>query len=494
MKNLVAIYARLSREDEDKIDGNKESRSIENQIKGLTSFANENSFEIFDVYYDDGYTGANFDRPNFQRMLNDMKNKKFNILLVKDLSRIGRSLYKVGHFVEEVLPQNNIRLISVNDKYDSSKYNDEDSIVLRTFLNDYYLKDFRKKMRFTRLRCAKTQHLNYYPKYGYNFDKDRKEIIDEYSAGIVRQIFDLIGNQGLPTTKVAEILNKQGVLTRSLYATKVLGLKALNKVPSKEWNGEKVWEIAKDYEYCGHSINWKRHIKEEQILLRNTHLAIIDEELFEKTQKVISNNSTVKTKINHIGKLLIDRKTGKHLLFNKSLSLNSNRYFLRINNRSQYTINANSIEKILYTDALNVIECCKFDKDRFYEIMKNKLFNGKEFDKSKIEAKLKSINNEYSSLLERYFNQLVTEEIFENKSKTLLLKIKELEMQKETCADIQSKLAIFEVKFQKFLEEIKNEPKDMIELIKFVISKVYINSIDKDKNVDITIVYKFEET
>ena len=77
MKNLVAIYARLSREDEDKIDGNKESRSIENQIKGLTSFANENDFEIYEIYYDDGFTGADFNRPAFQRMLNDIKQRKY---------------------------------------------------------------------------------------------------------------------------------------------------------------------------------------------------------------------------------------------------------------------------------------------------------------------------------------------------------------------------------------------------------------------------------
>ena len=140
MKSLVAIYARLSREDEGKIDGSKESRSIENQIKGLTSFANENDFEIYEIYYDDGFTGADFNRPAFQRMLNDIKQRKFNILLVKDFSRIGRSLYKVGKFVEETLPQNNIRLISINDKYDSSKNFNEESIVLKAFLNDYYLK------------------------------------------------------------------------------------------------------------------------------------------------------------------------------------------------------------------------------------------------------------------------------------------------------------------------------------------------------------------
>lgn len=492
MRNLVAIYARLSREDEGKIDGSKESRSIENQIKGLTSFANENNFEIYEIYYDDGFTGGDFNRPAFQRMLNDIKQRKFNILLVKDFSRIGRSLYRVGKFVEETLPQNNIRLISINDKYDSSKNFSEESIVLKAFLNDYYLKEFRKKMKFTRLRCAKTQHLNYYPKYGYNFDENRKEIIDDYSAGVVRQIFDLIGNKGLSTVKVADILNEQGVLTRSRYATEVLGLKALNKVPSKEWNADKVWAIAKDYEYCGHSLNWVRHIKEEQVLLKNTHLAIIDEDLYARTQEVIKNNSTRKEKLDHLGKLFVDRTTGKNLLYEKSKSNKNGKYYLRINNLRQYSFLAEDIENILYRDVLNVIECCKFDQIKFYDIMKNRLMSGNDFDKSKINSRLKSLNNEYSALLERYFNQLITEEMYENKSKVLLLKIKELELQLERLSETQAKIALFDVKFKKFIEDLKNTPKEKFDLIRFAISKVYINNVSKN-NIDMTILYKFEE-
>ena len=492
MKNLVAIYARLSREDEGKIDGSKESRSIENQIKGLTSFANENDFEIYEIYYDDGFTGADFNRPAFQRMLNDIKQRKFNILLVKDFSRIGRSLYRVGKFVEETLPQNNIRLISINDKYDSSKNFSEESIVLKAFLNDYYLKEFRKKMKFTRLRCAKTQHLNYYPKYGYNFDENRKEIIDDYSAGIVRQIFDLIGNKGYSTVKVAEVLNEQGVLTRSRYATEVLGLKGLNKVPSQEWNAEKVWTIAKDYEYCGHSLNWVRHIKEEQVLLKNTHLAIIDEDLYARTQEVIKNNSTRKKKLDHLGKLLVDRTTGKNLLYEKPTYNKNGKYFLRVNNLRQYSFLAEDIENILYRDVLNVIECCKFDQIKFYDIMKNRLMNGNDFDKTKINSKLKSLNNEYSALLERYFNQLITEEMYENKSKGLLLKIKELELQLERLSETQAKIALFDIKFKKFIEDLKNTPKEKFDLIRFAISKVYINNVSNN-NIDMTILYKFEE-
>ena len=161
----AAIYARLSREDEEKIDGNNDSRSIENQIKTLTNYANEHHFEITNIYYDDGYSGSNLDRPGFQKMINDAKNKQFNILLIKDLSRLGRKLYQVGTLVEKTLPQMGIRLIAINDNYDAATYKDDESVVLRNFLNDYYLKEFRRKCRASLAHRAQTIHINYYPKY-----------------------------------------------------------------------------------------------------------------------------------------------------------------------------------------------------------------------------------------------------------------------------------------------------------------------------------------
>ena len=144
--NKVAIYARLSREDEDKIDGNKESRSIENQIKVLSDYATQNEFEIYEVYYDDGISGATQERPAFQKMLEDARKIKFNILLVKDISRLGRTMHHVGKLIDETFPSLKLRVISLNDKYDSATYKDDESIVIRNFLNAYYLKDFKKKI------------------------------------------------------------------------------------------------------------------------------------------------------------------------------------------------------------------------------------------------------------------------------------------------------------------------------------------------------------
>lgn len=494
MKSKAVIYARLSREDEDKIDGNKsESRSVENQIKTLSDFANENNFEVVKIYYDDGYSGGNFERPGFKDMMRAMERHEFEVLLIKDISRLGRVLHRVGELIEIVFPKNNIRVISVNDNYDSSTYSSEEPIVIRNFLNDYYLKDFKRKCRQARRHYANTKHLNYYPKYGYNFDSERKEIIDEYSANIVRRIFDYIGNQGLSTCKVAEILNQEGVLTRSLYAVEVLGLKGLNKVPAKKWNGEKVWEIVTDYEYCGHSINWVSHIKEEQILLKDTHLAIVDEDIYKKAQSVIEKRSTNRKRVNHIGKILIDRKTGKNLLYNRKIGYEDKAiYFCRVNNLKQYSINARAIEKVIYQDALNVIECCKFDQERFYNLFRQKLFKGKEFNQDKLKERLKKMNEEYSHLLEGYFSQTICEDIYQKKSKQLLVSIKETEIEIERCLNNKANIELFEIRFKKFLENIKNVSKDVFDVIKQAVNKVYINEVKDTHNFDITIIYNFE--
>ena len=134
---LAALYVRLSSE-----DLNRElSKSIENQIIGLKDYAKKQNIAIFDVYIDDGYSGSNFDRPSFKKMITDMELKKFNTIIIKDLSRLGRNFVHVGNYIEHIFPDNNIRLISVDDNYDSLTYDDDESIVLRSFLNDYYLKE-----------------------------------------------------------------------------------------------------------------------------------------------------------------------------------------------------------------------------------------------------------------------------------------------------------------------------------------------------------------
>ncbi len=496
MKSKAIIYARLSREDEEKYTRNKsESRSIENQIKVLSEYAQKNEMEIYKIFYDDGFSGGTFDRPGLNNVLNEMKKRSFSILLIKDFSRLGRVMHRVGDLIENIFPRYNIRVISLGDNYDSSTHSLDIPIVLKNFLNDYYLKEVKKKNRLARTRSANTVHLNYYPKFGYKFDENRKPIIDPVSAGIVCRVFDLIGNKGYTLAQIAETFNRENIPTRSYYATEILKLKPLHKKSATEWNAEKIWEIARDYEYCGHAINWESHPKEEQILLRNTHPAIIDEDLFMRTQETIEKRSRIKNRLDHLGRMLIDRKSGKHLFYGRSQikSVDYSTYFYRIGTIQQYAIKARVLEEVLYQDALKIIELATNNREKLYDIFKRKLFGRHECNMDKLQKRLNDLNEEYSELLELYFLKKIPESIFIAKAEKLKEKIRINEEGIENLGNIQTQLSIYEIKFKKFLETLKTAPKNRLEIIRTAIEKVYIEEVTDKYNFRITIVYKFEE-
>ena len=494
MMNRVAIYARLSREDEYKIDGNKESKSIENQIKVLSQYAFEHNFEVADIYYDDGYSGANLDRPGIQRLLKDMKSHKFNIVLVKDISRLGRCIYQVGDLIDIVFPTNNIRLISVNDRYDSSTYNEDGSIVLRNFLNDFYLKDFKKKCRNSMKHRARTKHLASVPKFGYRFDDEGNELIDDYSSHVVRKIFNYVGNLGYSLAETARRLNDEGIMTRSQYESSVIGLTSFKNREAKEWDRHSVNDVARDYEYCGHSINLVRHKKEDRILLKNTHKAIIDEDLFLRTQDVIKSYRKVGRNgiYNHIGPLLRDKTTGNGFVYCPPRP-SRHAKACYTSRGIKGSINAEVLHKVLFRDCLEMIDKCKNKHENIFARYKNGILNGSDTKKLKLKQTLENHNIAYSKLLESYFSNNITKNLFEKKSLDLQRKIKDLEEQLNNCDEAIERLRLFEIRFSRFINELKDEPQHELDIIRQVIAKVYINKIVNPNVFDITIVYKFED-
>lgn len=495
IRNRAVIYARLSREDENKIDGNTESRSIENQIDGLNLYAKEHDLNVVNIYYDDGYSGGTLERPGIQNLLNDMKLKKFDIVLIKDISRLGRSLHRVGELIEKVFPENHIRVISINDRYDSQTYTNNESIVLRNFLNDYYLKEFKKKMRQVRNRDAHKKHLCFTQKYGYIFDEKRQESIDEYASKIVKKIFELVAYEKLSLAEVANWLNENHIQTRSKYIQETLGKKGTIKNPSNKWIGNMVREIVMDYEYCGHSINWSHHKKEERILIKNNHKAIISEELYEKAQEVLQSHSWLvkhnNVRPNHIGRLITDTIfETRNYSFSSHYQNRRNAYYF--SKYSGYKIHATTLENIVYSDTKEILQQCLNNSDRLYHYYKQKLFEGKEYNKENIESSLRDANEKYSHLIESYYNQSITEFEFNKKSKVLAEKIKGLEFDLSQCKNKQVEINKFEIKFKKFLEEIKNLPDNMIGILKVAVGKIIITNYIDRHNFDITIKYKFE--
>lgn len=488
MKNRAVIYARISREDSEKNNSSENGKSIENQIKILTNYANENALKISKKYVDVGYSGGTFNRPFFNEMIKDLKKKKFDVILIKDFSRLGRVMHKVGYLVENLFPSSGIRLISVNDNFDSLHSKNDDLIVLKYFFNDYYLKEFKTKQKKLRDFYAKTKHLNYYPKYGYNFDENKKEIIDGYSSNVVKMIFNCIAFKNFSLNKVAQILNENGVLTRSNYATKILNLKPLNKVSANKWNAQKVWEIATDYEYCGHSLNLIKN-KENKILIKNTHLKIIDEKLFYLARKNLQKRSKISNKLEHLGKIIIDRKSGKNLYFSCNYKNKSNYYFKREKGLLVYKIDSNLIKEILIKDVINLVISLDFQNEFLYDFYKINFFNNEDFSKTILQDKLDLLNQDYEKILKSRFLNKIDENTFLKEGNYYCNEINKTELLLEKTYKRQLQIKEFEYKFKKYISNL-NAKIFNDKLIKSLIEKIYVEKRTNNNEVELTIVYE----
>ena len=211
---LAADYLRLSREDGDKL----ESDSIRNQRSLINDFVKQHKeIQLVEEYIDDGYSGTNFDRPAFQRMLEDVKRKKINCIIVKDLSRLGRNYIETGRYLEKIFPFMGVRFIAITDHYDSATGSDDaDQIIVpfKNLINDAYCRDISIKIRSQLdVKRKNGQFIGNFAAYGYLKDPEDKNhlIVDEYAADIVRLIFNL-KIDGYSSQRIAAQLNKMGVL------------------------------------------------------------------------------------------------------------------------------------------------------------------------------------------------------------------------------------------------------------------------------------------
>ena len=208
-RNLItALYPRLSHEDE--LQG--ESNSISNQKRILETYAKQNGFSNLQWYTDDGYSGANFQRPGFQAMLADIEAGKVGTVIVKDMSRLGRNYLQVGMYTEMIFPQKGVRFIAINDGVDSAQ-GDNDFAPLRNIFNEWLVRDTSKKIKAVkRSKGMSGKPVTSKPVYGYFMDEDENFIIDGEAAPVVRQIYSLC-LAGNGPTKIARMLTEQEIPT-----------------------------------------------------------------------------------------------------------------------------------------------------------------------------------------------------------------------------------------------------------------------------------------
>ena len=299
----AGAYLRLSKEE---YNNEKESNSITNQRQIIDNYLKEHKeYKLADYYIDDGYSGTNFDRPEFQRMLEDIKNKKIDVIIIKDLSRLGRNYIETGNFVEVVFPTMGVTVISVDEDYeiDSSDYYGSDYLPLKNLFNDMYAKDISKKVRSALIvKKHNGEFVGKLAPYGYIKDpKDKyKFLIDKNVSHIIKKIFDMILD-GKSRREVADFLNQNDILTPSEY----LNIKTNKDVTvMKKWNSEMVNSILRNENYTGtlfqgkkrklnYRVNKKINIdKDNWIVTKNHHEAIISKEKFDKVQDILNNYAT----------------------------------------------------------------------------------------------------------------------------------------------------------------------------------------------------------
>ena len=294
----AALYIRLSKEDE----GDGISQSVQNQRALLEQYANDNHLSVHDIYIDDGWSGCNFDRPDFRRMLSDIESGKVNMVVSKDLSRLGRDYILTGHYLERYFPEHGVRYVSLLDGIDTlTNPSSNDFTPFRAIMNDMYARDISRKITSVkRDKQRRGQFIGGKPVYGYKMHPTEKNriVIDEAAVGTVRQIFSM-ALSGISCRRIASLLNESGVLSPSEYAgAKLTG----------GWSGERISEMLQNETYLGNMVQGRRvkasykskksirKSKKDWIVVDGTHEAIIDRADFDAVQRVLESRKRTRAR------------------------------------------------------------------------------------------------------------------------------------------------------------------------------------------------------
>lgn len=296
----TALYARFS---VDMNGSDKAEGSIESQLQIMRDYAGQHpEFGVCQEYVDKGYSGTNFDRPEFQRMMEDVRDGRINLILIKDLSRLGRDYLETGNYIESIFPFLGVRLISINDHFDTDDTMNENKaleIALKNLVNDMYARDISKRivtLRKNEMERGKFTGSN--APYGYKVDEDdplRHYVVDENAAEVVRKIFAM-ADDGMSLRKIADTLEKDGYSIPGQYL-KTGHLLVSEGEERKNWYIGSISNILKNQAYIGNLVqgkrrtrlcdNEKRHFtdKEEWIIEENAHEPIISRDLFERIRE-----------------------------------------------------------------------------------------------------------------------------------------------------------------------------------------------------------------
>ena len=519
----VAIYIRLSKEDGDK----EESESVTNQRKILRAFAEENHYRVYDEYVDDGYTGTNFNRPDFKRMITDIENKKVNMVITKSLSRLGRDYIETGRYIEKYFPENNIRYIAVLDDVDTFLDKNCDTVALKNIFNDFFAKETSKNVKRTKNKKKKEgfYYITYAP-FGYKkVSKSGRIEIDEVQSKIVKMIFDLfIGGKG--TYQIAKELNNLKIDPPGLQMKMANVLKNTTDTTNK-WSHNTVRRILENESYIGNCVQNKTKkisykskkiislSEEEYTITKKHHEAIIDLDKFNLVQKMLANHKNDKVRDTDVllkGILYCSHCNNKLIIRTKTDKTKSGEKIRRY--IYCQTANKEFSTKKCYKKYINYLNFEKETLDKITEIL-NMYINSNAFknedalkkllesqeSKYTIDNKIKKLNNDLENINKKInmaysdrLNGILEEQDFKLFSVGLINERKRIE---SLLYELKSQIKDFSENMMS--ETIKSDMKKVIEnLLK---NKLYtkevlnqlVNRIEVDKNNNVIIYFNFHE-
>lgn len=300
----VGLYIRLSKEDENE----GPSESVNNQKSLLSEFVKEHCLSVYDTYVDDGWSGTNFDRPDFKRLIDDIEAKKVNMVITKDLSRLGRDYIMTGHYMERYFPEKRVRYISLLDGIDTGVDSTANDITpFRAIMNDMYAKDISKKIKSVkRDKQRKGLFIGGKPLFGYKMHPAEKNriVVDEVAAPLVRRIFNM-ALEGMSCHQIAAQLNAERIPTPAAYA----GLNKGRAGPyAGMWSSERISEMLQNETYIGNMVQGRsvkisyksqkcmKQARENWVVVEGTHEPLVDRDAFQKIRILVDSRKHTRSR------------------------------------------------------------------------------------------------------------------------------------------------------------------------------------------------------
>ncbi len=521
--DVTALYARLSKDD----DLVGDSNSIVHQKEILAKYAKEHGFTNIEFYVDDGFSGTNFNRPDFQRMMADAEEGKISTVIVKDMSRFGRDYIMVGYYTEIYFSNLDIRFIAINDNVDSNIQTENDLTPFKNVFNEWYARDTSKKIRAVfKAKGNSGKHLTTNPPFGYKKDPNDKDkwIIDDEAAATVRRIFQMYVD-GYRISEIGHKLTEEKVETPILYyMNRGIKTNARSEYP-EIWDLMSIKYILSQTAYAGHTVNFQTAVKsyktkkqirlpkEDWIIYRNTQEPIIDEKTFETVQQMrkVKRARTKYNEPNMFSGLLYCADCGNHLTIQRVARNRKMDNFSCATYRKKkkglcscHRILVSDLETIVKEDLQKVCEYVFLHEKEFTDEYLSGSKKETEKFQSKTKAELKRLSErqeEIGRIIRKLYEDNVcgriTDERFDFLAKSYEdegndLKTKIQEIKNALASSVQE-----EEKLSKFLKVVKSYTKIeelTPEILNSFIEKIYIGETEKydgRKMQEVEIIYKF---